>query len=173
MAHKDIYPYKNRLLQRETTKTPREQNTDPSVWAWLAIVNLKEGDAFSIQGESLVVSKAEDELIEILQNENLRISITPESLIEHPLCIALAEHLVSLCPDYVDPLCAIIERDPTVYRLRSKKGWVVSDVLCLMSGNVQYSPSEIVSPEKVAASPPPNEHPQRNDAGSPQIGFDF
>ena len=89
-----------------------------------------------------------------------------EGSLLHQAFVAL---IPSLAPGYTNPICSLIERDPSVFRARDGKGWVISDALCLMSGNISYKlNSDKNCSEKTPPAPTLDE-----TLGNTQGAFDF
>lgn len=140
--YKDLYPYTNRCLGLSETLVPKEENMDPDWWATLAVSNLQQGDTLSFpKGEITVLSVSESQVVYSfvgLDGTKSEHQASVEALKQSALHTGVKSLLESAYPHYRSNVCLIVERDPAVFRLQSKLGWVISDMLCLSGGNVSY-----------------------------------
>lgn len=139
LKHRKLFPYTNRRLGLSSVKVPRSHAKNPATIAQLAISNMVEGDELTLGHEHIVILSINDEQIEYKSS-----SIEREIIRGADVCNSSLANMVEAClrksyPDYTDPICEIIERDPAVFRLRTGLGWIVNDDLCLASGNIRYS----------------------------------
>jgi hypothetical protein len=138
-----LYPYQNRSLGLSEHITEREFNMEPDTWALIAIANLMPHDTVIFPKGSVTIDSVSSDNINYTflatgQTQGVQQVTHREGLQGSALFIGIKSLLESAYPDYSHPVCGIIERDPAVFRLQSKAGWVVNDKLCLSAGNVPY-----------------------------------
>lgn len=156
MAYATLFPYTQRALGLQEQLTAKDEAMSPSQWAGIFMANLKAGDQFSLAGHPLTVVKNDNEALVYLTQSQKRHTIAAAEIDISPLFSILQDVLPTLAPEYTDPLCHILERDPAVYRLRDRTGWVINDALCLMSGNITYgakNPPAVQQPDVSLAAP--------------------
>jgi hypothetical protein len=139
-----LYPYQNRSLGLSEHITERECNMEPDTWALISMANLKPQDTVVFPKGRVTIDSVSGENIHYTflatgETDGLQQVTHCEGLKGSALFIGIKSLLESAYPDYSHPICDIIERDPAVFRLQSKAGWVVDDKLCLLAGNVSYS----------------------------------
>lgn len=142
MKYRNIFPYTRRWLGLASEKTLAEQERCVERLAILTIVNLQQGDTLRFPKGEVVVDDASSEKIAFTMTVNDNASkhiIDANNLSNNILVTALKCLIPTLSPAYSDPLCSLIERDPSVFRTQAKDGWVINDALCLMSGNISYA----------------------------------
>jgi hypothetical protein len=175
----NFYPYTQRNLGLSEMTVARENNMDPDNWATITLANLQVGDTLHFPKGQVHITGANERAITYrFTPSSGGDTITQEATAAHfrdsALFIGVKTLLTQAHPAYRDPICLIIERDPAVYRLQSKAGWVINDNLCAMSGNVSYplntdsgqtEKRETPTPEPTTTPAPPSTPEQH--------GFDF
>lgn len=170
--YSDLFPYRSRKLGLADSKTSEEEKRSDIRLASLTIANLQEGDTLDFPKGSVVVTRVEDDAIHVEMTIGEAVSsevITSQNLEESVLYRGLRSVMPKLHPDYCDPICTLIERDPSVFRTRAKDGWVISDVLCAMAGNVSYP----LLSRQTEETPEPDSTETPDHAAGPQGAFDF
>lgn len=143
MERLSLFPYENRMLGMKESKVDRELNMDTREQALIAIANFKNGQEIPLKGDytSITVNFISDGAITFTPapGDGSKITLNAEDLRESELLRSVSLTLDSIYPEYEHPLCEIIESDPAIYRLKTQEGYVINDLLCLMSGNVRYT----------------------------------
>ena len=183
--HRSLFPYTNRALGLTTSRTDPAERMDWGRLTLLTLANLKAGDCLHFAKSSVTIQS--------IDAEHIHYCITPhggtdiverigvEQLVECNLYQALKMVLPTLSPSYTDPLCAFVERDPSVFRLHTQNGWVSNDDLCMTTGNIQpyrvsaAEQSEQVTPLEsktvkneiapLVTTPPEEVHPEQGSFG--------
>lgn len=142
MLHRNIFPYKNRMLSMEGVKTEPVNNRSPLQLAMITLANLTEGDSLQFPAGTLTVEESSSEAIRFLlfkgDGTTLPLSVEANGLSDNHITTSLASTIADMKGDYSNDLAELIERDPAVFRLKSNEGWVINDKLCLMTGNIRY-----------------------------------
>jgi hypothetical protein len=151
----NLFPYDNRNLGLKESKVDRELNMDTREQALIAIANFKNGQEVPLKGDltSIFIDFISDGAITYTPKpgDGSKVTVNAEDVRESQLLRSVSLTLDSVYPDYEHPLCEIIESDPAIYRLRTQKGYVINDALCLMSGNVSYAKKVEASLENVSS----------------------
>lgn len=147
MRYKNLFPYQNRQLGLSEKLTPRKKSRAPLSLVPILLSNLEIGETLHF-GKNIVLILSNDECSlryrvltgtgQTFNAELLASSLETDDWKQDVLAKGVLKTLPSLAPDYNHPLCRILERDPAVFRLQNREGWVINDALCLLSGNVQY-----------------------------------
>ncbi len=157
MNKRNTFPFTCRALGLSTFEIKeREQGTDPDIWTRITMANLKAGDTLTLPKGKLDIVNIDEEAVNYRftpsgdnNADEQTVRIDDENLETRALYIAIKTLLNGAHPDYTHPICKIIERDPAVHRLRSKKGWVIVGTrLALMTVNVQYPDAVSVKEER-------------------------
>lgn len=145
--NKHLFPYQDRQLGQSKYLTPKEQALSIRALVRILLSNLREGETIPF-GKNMVLILSNDNGSlryrilagdgRVFNCEVTSIDILNDKWGGDVLSKGIIELLPSLAPEYSHPLCQILERDPAVFRLQTKEGWVINDALCLLSGNVQY-----------------------------------
>lgn len=147
-----IYP--ERTLGLGQLMVEKSESMSPLLWSVLLFSNARVGEVLYFDGLGYEVLEANAEHIKLKDDLGEQHIIQAEHVYDHPLILSLAVHLNTLHPEYTDPLCYILERDPAVFRLRTQTGWVINDALWKSSGNVQYTQTpDLVSRETSKTHP--------------------
>lgn len=175
MRYKDLFPYTNRCLGLAHLKTEHEDRRNPAWLAKIAISNLQKGDRIAFPAGNLSVNAVSDVSIELVltkaDGSDVPILLEKDHLDGHNVTESFAALIEAVGPDYKSDISPIIERDPTIFRLRTKEGWIANDKLCLMAGNVQYAISAVSEPEEQAMETAAQ--PSSAPLSPVQSGFDF
>jgi len=142
MRYKNIFPYKNRSLAMQEIKTPKDARTDLESQVLILISNLNPDDEMVFPKATLSVVSIDDESITYLINPNSGDKFGEKieaSEIKRSILFDALMKTFALCPNpYASTFASIMERDPSIFRLREGGGWIINDELCLSSGNVSY-----------------------------------
>lgn len=140
MKYRDIYPYQNRSLNMSGVKTPREDASCIKRLSEILLANLVNGETLRFpKGHIIVVAIDDDRLSVDFHSNNskenpVRWDIQSQN-VKGSMLFSACEKILEVNAYHHD--CAkVLERDPAVFRRQDKKGWVISDALCMMSGNV-------------------------------------
>lgn len=178
-AHPTIFPYTNRSLSLQSHEVEKSSQLSPSQWAIIAMANLQPGDSVDMDGQWVVTQTNDEEIAFNLSGTDTMMTVPAKELTDHAIFFYITEKLIAVASEYTHPLCAVLERDPAVFRLRTKNGWVINDTLCKMTGNVRYPIQDMQVPEISEAEVPrtntekKNTKPAKKTIDSPQMGFDF
>lgn len=178
-AHPTIFPYTNRSLSLQSHEVEKSSQLSPSQWAIIAMANLQPGDSVDMDGQWVVTQTNDEEIAFNLSGTDTMMTVPAKELTDHAIFFCITEKLTAVASDYAHPLCAVLERDPAVFRLRTQNGWVINDTLCKMTGNVRYPIQDMQVPEISEAEVPrtntekKNTKPAKKTIDSPQMGFDF
>ena len=172
MKYSNLFPYENRSLGMSKEKTQSDDNRSSARLASITLSNLKQGDHIVFPKGVVDVTAVSDDAIDYKmtvdkQDAEYRVDAKDiEGSLLHQAFVAL---IPSLAPGYTNPICSLIERDPSVFRARDGKGWVISDALCLMSGNISYK----LNSDKNCSEKTPPATTLDETLGNAQGAFDF
>ncbi|MEG3764954.1 hypothetical protein [Alteromonas sp. 14N.309.X.WAT.G.H12] len=124
-------------------KTKHDDRRNPLWLAKIALANVKEGDCLTFPAGFLRVKDVTEDRVVFMLTKNdgelIPITLTKDEVEEHNVTQSFAAIIESVGPDFESDITPIIERDPVIYRLRTKEGWIANDKLCLLTGNTQYT----------------------------------
>tara|TARA_B100000929_G_scaffold281234_1_gene259997 strand:- start:3644 stop:4162 length:519 start_codon:yes stop_codon:yes gene_type:complete len=172
MKYSSLFPYENRSLGMSKEKTQPEDNRSSARLASITLANLKKGDHIAFPKGVVDVTAVSDDAIGYkmtVDEQKTEYSVDAADIEGSLLYQAIVALIPSLAPGYTNPICSLIERDPSVFRARDGEGWVISDALCLMSGNISYK----LNSDKSCSEKTPPATTLDETLGNAQGAFDF
>lgn len=143
MKYRNLFPFKNRKLSLSEKVFTKDESLLVESLSLICIANLAIGDNISFTKGSIEVTSIASDFIEYLflsntGDEKVPQKINAKDIASSPLFSGIVDKIFEFNNYQNNEVGKILERDPAVFRLATKKGWVINSDLCLMSGNVSY-----------------------------------
>lgn len=134
--------FPRRRLGFQSLQTAKSEQTCLTRLSLIAIANLLPGDQLPFAKGTIVVVDNTDAHLQYdfirPDGHTTREVIEATQIMASSILVAFQKKIPELSPSYSHPLCQVIERDPSIYRLRTQTGWVINDALSVMTGNIIY-----------------------------------